>query len=295
MDENRDRLNRAMAEKYSHSRGAASCDAGKFDSAIRYFRKALALEDLPYTRLHLGLAYLGKHDLRRALTEMTKAIELAPSEAEYHYQRSAVWRLMGNAERADEDSRAAVRLDPNYGRIEEIRKAAGTLQAAFGRMEEDAGPDESGVKNEALRVILREAASLGAARKKALEDASCPVAACPAYCCHFKGKPVLHGLWIGPWKLQAVKRFLKEKGLGEEDFLAKAPFDAGQERYRLVPPHVVVKDRANGCVPSESERSAPGSLSGSRAAQNGRLPGTLVDHGRGARLCVSRQRTVHDP
>ena len=34
-----------MAEKYFHSRGAAAFAEGRFDSAIRFFRKALAIED----------------------------------------------------------------------------------------------------------------------------------------------------------------------------------------------------------------------------------------------------------
>lgn len=237
-----------MAEKYCHSLGAVSYREGRFDSAVRYFRKAIALEDLPYTRLHLGLSYLGKNDLERALGEMTKAIDLAPSEAEYYYQRSAVYRLMGDTAKADEDLTTSIRLDPNYGRIEAIRTAAGALQAAFARVEEDRGPDDAKVRGGSLRAVLRAADSLEAAKRRAVEDASCPVAACPAYCCHFKGEPVLHGLWLGPWKLRAVRGFLKEKGLEEGDFLAKAPLDAGQERRRLVPPHVIVKDGAERVV-----------------------------------------------
>jgi hypothetical protein len=260
-DRDDDKQVRAMAEKYFHSRGAASHEEGRFDSAIRYFRKALALEDLPYTRLHLGLAYLGKNDVVRALAEMTRAIRLAPSEPEYYYQRGKVWRIIGDTVKADEDRIAAVRLDPNYERIEAIREAAAGLQAAFGRREESAMPDEAAVKDRALGELLLEADSLDTARRTAVEDRSCLVA-CPAYCCHFKGEPVLHGLWIGPWKLQAVRRFLKEKALREGEFVEKLPFGPEQERLRLIPPHVVVKDGAGRVVfyPKTSNRPLAPSL-----------------------------------
>jgi hypothetical protein len=59
---------------------------------------------------------------------------------------------------------------------------------------------------------------------------------------------VLHGLYISPWKLQAVRRFLKENGLREEEFLGSLPFGREEERLRLVPPHVVVKDAAGRAV-----------------------------------------------
>jgi tetratricopeptide (TPR) repeat protein len=247
-DRNRKKLDRAMAEKYFHSRGSASYEEGRFDSAIRFFRKALALEDLPYTRCHLGLAYLGKNDLDRALAEATKAIELAPSAAEYYYRRSAVWRRKGDDGMAGEDYRAACRLDANYGRIERIRTAARALQKAFGRTEGDKWPNGPEIKDEGLRNVLSEVNASIHARRAAVEDRSCVVACCPAYCCHFKGEPVLHGLYIGPWKLQAIRRFFKEKGLREEAFLGRLPFGREEERLRLVPLPVVVKDGAERVV-----------------------------------------------
>jgi tetratricopeptide (TPR) repeat protein len=258
----KEQLRRTFAEKYYHSRGAESYREGRYSSAVRYFRKALAIEDLPYIRLHLGLSYLRKSNFRRAITEMTKAIGLAPTEAEYYYQRSNAWRLMGNVGRADEDLAAAIRLDPNYGRIGAIRAAASALQLVFGRKEEDEKPDNAGVQDESLRAVLRAADRREAAKRRTVEETSCPVAACPAYCCHFRGEPVLHGLWIGPWKLQAIRRFISVKRLTEDDFLAKGPVDSDQERYHLIPPHVIVKDRGERVVfhPKASDRPLAHSL-----------------------------------
>ena len=254
-------IERAMAEKYFHSRGAASYEEGRFASAVRFFRKALALEDRHYTRLHLGLAYLAKADLGRALAEMTKAVKLAPSEPEYYFQRSAVWRLKGDAGKADEDYSAAIRLDGNYARIEAIRDAARTLQKAFGGAEESGKRHGAEVRGEALRGLLREVDAARSSRKVALEGRSC-VVACPAYCCHFRGEPVLHGLAVGPWKLQAIRNFLKSKSAREEDFLTKLPFGQAQERLRLVPPDVVVKDKGQRVVfyPKVADRPISPSL-----------------------------------
>lgn len=237
----------ALAEKYFHSRGAVSYEEGRFDSAIRFFRKALALVDLPYTRCHLGRAYLGKNDLDRALAEMTKAIGLAPSVAEYYHRRGAIWRLRGDDARADEDYCEACRLDANYGRIERIGAAVEALRKAFGETDDDRWPKGAGVKNEGLRTLLRKVDASSSARRAAVEDRSC-IVACPAYCCHFKGEPVLHGLYIDPWKLQFIRKFFKENGLREEDFLGKLPFGPEEERLRLVPPQVLVKDGAERVV-----------------------------------------------
>ena len=42
-----------LREKYLHSQGAALYDEGRFDEAIDFFERAIALDDQPYTRYHL--------------------------------------------------------------------------------------------------------------------------------------------------------------------------------------------------------------------------------------------------
>jgi len=247
---------RARLEKYFHSRGAASYEEGRFDSAIRFFRKALALEDLHYIRHHLALSYLGKNDLDRALLEMSKAVELAPSVAEYYDRRAAMLQMKGDRLGAEEDYREACLLDANYARIGPIRAAAKALHEAFGPEQEEGGrPEHAEVRDEGLRNLLQEANASIEARRRAVERRSC-ILECPAYCCHFKGEPVLHGLFIGPWKLEAIRRFLKAKGLREEDFLGRLPCGPEEKRLRLIPPHMAVLDRAERVVfyPKRSDR-----------------------------------------
>ncbi len=236
-----------MAEKYFHSRGAASYDEGRFDQAIRFFKKALALEEHHYTRCHLGLSYLGKRDLDRALKEMNRAIELAPSNAEYYHQRAAIWRLKGDVLRADADEASAVRLDANYGRIRRIRAAAQALRCAFSPVGADELYDNLHIRDADLSAIVDKVRMSIDERAAAVEGRSC-LLACPAYCCHFSKEPVLHGLWIGPWKLQAIRRSLSEKGLKEADALGKLPFGRQEECLRLIPPHFVVKEAGERVV-----------------------------------------------
>src|SRR5208282_1355566 len=123
-------VDRAMREKYLHSQGAALYEEGRFDEAIEFLREAIALDEHAYTQYHLGLSFLAKHDLDRALAALGRAIELAPVTARYYYERSTVWRLRGEPVRADEDYRAALRIDPQYGRREKIRAGVGILQGA---------------------------------------------------------------------------------------------------------------------------------------------------------------------
>jgi hypothetical protein len=213
-------VDRAMAEKYLHSRGAALYEEGKFGEAIELFKEAITLDEHAYTQCHLGLSFLAKHDLDRALGALGRAIELSPSTARYYYERSAVWRLRGDVGRADEDYRAALRIDPHYGRIEKIR--AGT-------------------------VILQGAGGPAGWFREGHEHASC-IVPCPSYCCHFRGEPVVHGVCIGPWKLRALRRFFREKGLREEAFLGRLPFRQVEEHTRLIPPNFVVKEEGQDVV-----------------------------------------------
>jgi hypothetical protein len=59
---------------------------------------------------------------------------------------------------------------------------------------------------------------------------------------------VLHGLCVGPWKLQAIRRHAGRKGLREEGLLGRLPFGPEEKRLRLIPPHVVVKEAGEPVV-----------------------------------------------
>jgi len=277
MADKKDKLAKSLAEKHFHSRGAASYEEGRFDQAIRFFKKALALEEHAYTRYHLSLSYLAKGKLDAALKEITRAIELVPTCAEYYGQRSAMQRLKGDALKGDEDEARAAGLDADFPRISRIRVALEAVRRSFNPPPPIEGCGRQHPENGELRAIVegirvsingaRVAPSTGKAcgaspsRKgrvaaarlpvralrdwdlwaAAITERSCIIASCPAYCCHFSGETVLHGLSIGPWKLQAIRRYLREKGLSEEGLLGKLPFGPEEERLRLIPPHFVVK------------------------------------------------------
>ncbi len=208
-------LDRAMAEKYSHSMGAALYEEGRFDEAIRFFEQALGLDEQPYTRCHLGRSFMAKNDLDRAAMEMSRAIQLCPGEAAYYDLRSALWHRRGEYSRAVADSEEAARLDPNYRRVERIRAGA---------------------------EVLRKAAWVGGPRV-----GSC-LLPCPAYCCHFSHETVVHGVCIGPWKLRAIRRFLRESGLDEGDFLGRLLFKEEERHVRMIPPQFVVKEEGRKVV-----------------------------------------------
>ena len=243
----RERLARSLTEKHFHSRGAASHEKGRFDQAIRFLRKALSLEEHAYTRYHLSLSYLGKGKLALALREITRAIRLAPSCAEYYERRAAMWRLSGDTLKAQEDEARAAVLDADYPRIGRIRAALAALRTAFNPSTSHEEIGSSRPESEELKEVIERARISTDLRAAAVSERSC-ILPCPAYCCHFSGETVLHGLCIGPWKLQAIRRHSRQKGLSEEDLLARLPFGPEEERLRLIPPNVVVKEAGEPIV-----------------------------------------------
>ncbi len=231
-----------MLEKYYHSRGAMAYEAGRFDQAIRFLRKALSLEDQAYTRSHLSLVYEGKGDQKRALEELTRAIRIMPTNAEYYFRRSTLWRRLGDSERADEDYAAAVEIDPNLRRLEAIREALRKVEQAFTRSERDERLDHADPHDRRLKGILARMKASREERLRAFHSRSCLVN-CPAFCCYFSKDLVLHGVLIGPWKLQAIRECLRKKHLREEDFIER--FVVGDEalRLRLIPPDLVITEK----------------------------------------------------
>jgi tetratricopeptide (TPR) repeat protein len=209
-DDKDEAVRRGMTEKYYHSMGARLCDEGKFDEAIRYFRRAPAFGEEPFTRFHCGLAYGGKGDSVKAIEMMTRAIELNPSVPEYYHQRGLMWHKLGDEGRAASDYERALAIDEDYGRIEEVKAAVESVEAGL----ED-------------RSIL---------------DVSCPIVSCPAFCCHFSGDLALHGVHIGPWKLRSIRMLLKEKGIPEGEFIEKMAYGGEKHLRMLVPRHYIVKE-----------------------------------------------------
>jgi hypothetical protein len=244
-----------LMEKYLHSQGAALYDEGRWDEAIELFHKAIALDDQCYTRYHLCLAYLEKKEFDRALHEINRAIELNPSVAKYYYRRSLIWQSKGDRASADQDYERAMALDPNYGRVEEIRASYSAIERAFSDTQALEWWSAARVKSEELRSIVQELEESLQEGRRAIEDASCTLP-CSAYCCHFSGETIRHGVHIGPWKLSAIRNVLKDEGLPENDYLDRMRFTGEEHLVRLIPPHHVVRERGQDFVyyPKRSKR-----------------------------------------
>lgn len=217
-------------------------DEGKLGRAIGCFRKALDLADQSFTHYHLGLTYEKQGHLAKAIKELDRAIELSPSNPQYYYQRGLIRRQSGNRAGALRDRKQAIELDTNYARIREIRAAAKTIDTL---LESDARMlvwcRKRKPENRELQKIIRNLERSLGSTLQALNSASC-VLPCPAYCCHFSGETVLHGVHVGPWKLMAIRNFIKEKGIAEEDVLRRVPFEGGH-LDRLIPLQFVIKEK----------------------------------------------------
>ena len=236
-----------LREKYLHSQGAALYDEGRFDEAIDFFERAIALDDQPYTHYHLCLTYIEKKDLYKALREINRAIELNPSVAKYYHRRSRIWQSRGGHAQACEDLDRAIGLDEDYAHIDQIRSSYGTIEQAFSNVEMLEWCGTVQAKRGELSGILRELEEFLRQARNAVETASCALP-CPAYCCHFSGETIRHGVHIGAWKLSAIRSFLNDKNLCESDFLGRIPFTGEEHLVRLIPPHHAVKERSEKFV-----------------------------------------------
>jgi tetratricopeptide (TPR) repeat protein len=236
-----------MREKYLHSQGAVHYEEGNFNRAIDFLRKAIALDDQPYTRSHLSLAYEEKGDTKRALTEIDRAIELNPCVAEYYYRRSVMRRRIGDDAGASEDYRKSIKIDQNFSRIEKIRLGNDALRVEFFGADPLDPLDREQIENQELRAMLHDIDNERHKTLEAVEETSCALP-CPSYCCHFSGKPIRHGVYIEPYKLFMIRQFLREKGLPEGDFLERLSFKRDRHLVRLIPPNCVVKEKGEEFV-----------------------------------------------
>jgi tetratricopeptide (TPR) repeat protein len=234
-------LDLAMVEKYLHSQGAALCGQGRFDEAIDILHDAVSIEDQPYSRYQLSQAYLEKGDLEKAIEEISRAIGLNNCIPEYYYERKEMWLLMGNIKKAQLDNEKMLKLDEHYIRIREIQHAAKVFRQSFLANTIHRPLNAKRVRQRALHEAIDDYTQLQQSFHSNIENSTCNLP-CPAYCCHFCGETITHGLSIGPWKLLAIRNFLKDKGLPEKDFLSKMTLPAEQHVLQLIPPHHMVRE-----------------------------------------------------
>ena len=250
-----------LREKYLHSQGAALYDEGRYDEAIGLFEKAIALDDQPYTHYHVCLAYTGKGDFEQALREINKAIRLKPSVAKYYHRRSLILQSLGDTAHATRDHDKALELDGNYAFVDAIRSTYSAIEQAFSNVEMSEWSAGVRPKHQVLGSIIGEFRESLKKAREAMETTSCALP-CPAYCCHFGGEPIRHGVHIGAWKLQAIRAFLKAKNVSEEDYLGRIAFKGEEHLARLFPPHYIVKEHDGRFIyfPKKSRKALGASL-----------------------------------
>lgn len=231
----------ALKEKYYHSMGAALTEEGDLEEAVVFFQRAIDIREIPYAWYGLARTLYAAGDVAGAVGAMSRAIKLAPAVADYYHERAIFLEALGRPDLARDDLGRAVSLDRNYERVDEIRWAARVVEGSFSPPAGPA-PDTTRIRSAELLRLLEEEGGADIFRKP-----SCPVASCPAYCCHFTGRLLVHGVTIGPWKLQGLRRHFQENGLREEDLLDVFPVAEAEHAESLFSPEDVMK---LGGVPS---------------------------------------------
>jgi hypothetical protein len=238
---------RGMREKYLHSRAAVLIEDGRFKEAVRLLRKAVRLNDQPYLHHDLSLAFRGLRQLDKAFDEITKAIAMAPSVPEFYDLRADLRLEKGDAFGASVDRAASLGLDEEYRRISEIRLAAVTVNSAFFPSGSPDWADRTEVPDRDRSSIIDDFEKEGRENDKALAG-SCPIKDCPAYCCHFTGDLVRHGVCLDSWKLHTVRQELRERELKEDEFIDRLSFRGETHLSRLVPPTFVINHRGERSI-----------------------------------------------
>ena len=96
---------------YWIDQGGLAATYGAYESAIRYYKKALAMgADESRVYFNMGIAYGELGDYPRALVHLGQAIQIAPDEGAYYYGRARVYLLSGEKDMAMEDFERAADL-----------------------------------------------------------------------------------------------------------------------------------------------------------------------------------------
>jgi hypothetical protein len=289
-------LSAAMAEKYLHSKGASLFEDGNLAEAIRFFRKAITIEDRPYTRFHLGLAHLKRNDVHQAIIELGRAIELNPNVPEYYFERSLAFETIGESPSVKKDRQKAIELDNYCTRMETIKASLQAIRDALSRPVWLDRLREGGIKNFRLLEIIRNLRDVLQGKREMLGKASC-LLPCPSYCCHFTGETILHGVHIGPWKLHAIRKYLREKGLPEDEYLKRMPYHGEQHLKELIPPQYIVGEKGEQWVYYPGRQTSTVSRVLLKDVPKGREYQTLVWIDESARACVFLEEgrcMIHD-
>ena len=104
-------------------KGRLAAAYGAYESAIRYYQKALAMgTNKSRVFFNTGIAYGELGDYSRALENLKRAIQMDPGQGAYYYGRARVHLLAGNRHTAGEDFKRAAALG-NLDAIQYLERA----------------------------------------------------------------------------------------------------------------------------------------------------------------------------
>lgn len=106
------------------SRGDSYHALNKSDAALKDFSDAIALnpnhENIKYVYTNRGWIRQNKADYQKASEDFYAALAIDPAFAPAYYGRAQTWEKLGNLERALEDAKEALRLEPATKKYEDL-------------------------------------------------------------------------------------------------------------------------------------------------------------------------------
>lgn len=148
---------RPLFKKYPHLNGLQGIpfrEAGRiqysnhvYSDAIREFTKALSFGDDHYSYFKRSRAYYKNDEYQKAISDMNKAIELYPEDADYYYYRAFIYYQLDDIKNDTTNTLMALKFAPeNYYYIEHRDTIVSLLE------EEADGYITSGKNTEALEI-----------------------------------------------------------------------------------------------------------------------------------------------
>ena len=97
-----------------NNRGVAYSKKGDYDRALTELTKAIQLNPIfAIAYNNRGDAYIGKYDYDRAIAELNRAINLNPTLEKAYINRACAYFLKANYAQARADTNTALQIDPN--------------------------------------------------------------------------------------------------------------------------------------------------------------------------------------
>jgi len=108
----------------------AEINAGHHEMAIGQLQEVLAKypDAAYYAHSFLGVAYLKTDRFASAVDSFEKALRVVPRDAVNHYNLGLSLLSVGNYERAEEEVRRAVELDPNHAAAKALLRSLGQIK-----------------------------------------------------------------------------------------------------------------------------------------------------------------------